>query len=104
MGQEALVHVGVWCLGEFGDLLVSGRAVGPDNTPIRVPSGQLLDLISDVIRKPPNCERAPITHSLCASALIKLATRCPSEAERVRHMLRKFECSLHVDLQQRSCE
>ena len=32
--QEALVHVGVWCLGEFGDLLVSGTAVGPDDQPL----------------------------------------------------------------------
>ena len=41
LSQEALVHVGVWCLGEFGDHLVSGKAVGPDNQPIRVTPGRL---------------------------------------------------------------
>ena len=40
LSQEALVHVGVWCLGEFGDHLVSGKAVGPDNQPIRVTPGR----------------------------------------------------------------
>lgn len=39
LSQEALVHVGVWCLGEFGDHLVSGKALGPDNQPIRVTPG-----------------------------------------------------------------
>lgn len=102
--QEALVHVGVWCLGEFGDHLVSGRAVGPDNQPIHVAPSDVLDLLQEVVRKPPNPDKAPVTHALVAAALIKLVTRCPGEFERIRKALRKFECSLHVDLQQRSCE
>lgn len=102
--QEALVHVGVWCLGEFGDHLVSGRAVGPDNSPIHVQPGDVLDLLQDIVRKPPNPEKAHGTHALVASALVKLVTRCPGEFERIRKQLRRFECSLSVDLQQRSCE
>lgn len=104
LSQEALVHVGVWCLGEFGDHLVSGRAVGPDNQPIHVSPADVVDILTDVVRKPPNPEKAHITHSLVAAALIKLVTRCPSEFERIRKCLRRFECSLHADLQQRSCE
>jgi len=104
LSQEALVHVGVWCLGEFGDHLVSGRAVGPDNQPILVTPGEVLDLLQDITRKPPNPDKAALTHSLVASALIKLVTRCPSEFDRIRKALRRFECSLNVDLQQRSCE
>eukprot|EP00439_Symbiodinium_sp_Y106_P081113 s1139_g20.t1 len=102
--QEALVHVGVWCLGEFGDHLVSGRAVGPDNQPIRVTPGDVLDLLHDVVRKPPTGEKASATHCLVAAALIKLVTRCPSEFDRIKKLLRRFDTSLHVDLQQRSCE
>lgn len=104
LSQEALVHVGVWCLGEFGDHLVSGKAVGPDNQPIRVTPGDVLDLLYDVVRKPPTAERAAGTHCLVTAALIKLVTRCPSEFEKIRKLLRGFDCSLHVDLQQRSCE
>jgi len=103
--MEALVHVGIWCLGEFGDHLVSGKAVGPDNQPIHVSPADVVDLLSDVLRKPPNPEKASSsTHVLIAAALIKLVTRCPSEFERIRKLLRKFECSLNADLQQRSCE
>jgi len=104
IAQEALVHVGVWCLGEFGDHLVSGRAVGPDNQPIHVSSTDVLDLLQDIIRKPPNSDKAANTHQLVAAALVKLVTRCPSEFDRIRKMLRRFETSLHVELQQRSCE
>merc|ERR1719343_536588 len=104
LAQEALVHVGIWCLGEFGDHLVSGRAVGPDNQPIHVAPADILDLLQDVVRKPPNAEKAHAIHSLVAAALIKLVTRCPSESERIRKALRRFECSLNVDLQLRSCE
>eukprot|EP00929_Paragymnodinium_shiwhaense_P095776 TRINITY_DN5704_c0_g1_i1.p1 TRINITY_DN5704_c0_g1~~TRINITY_DN5704_c0_g1_i1.p1 ORF type:complete len:839 (+),score=220.30 TRINITY_DN5704_c0_g1_i1:90-2606(+) len=102
--QEALVHVGVWCLGEFGDHLVSGRAVGPDNTPIQVSPADVLDLLQDITRKPPNPEKVSTTHGLVAAALVKLVTRCPGEFDRIRKLLRRFETSLHVDLQQRSCE
>eukprot|EP00930_Biecheleria_cincta_P001624 TRINITY_DN102759_c0_g1_i1.p1 TRINITY_DN102759_c0_g1~~TRINITY_DN102759_c0_g1_i1.p1 ORF type:complete len:828 (+),score=186.94 TRINITY_DN102759_c0_g1_i1:77-2560(+) len=104
LSQEALVHVGIWCLGEFGDHLVSGRAVGPDNQPIHVSPNDVLDLLQDIIRKPPNAEKAASTHVLAAGALIKLVTRCPSEFDRIKKLLRRFECSLHVDLQQRACE
>eukprot|EP00438_Fugacium_kawagutii_P020261 Skav218156 [mRNA] locus=scaffold4591:51384:67486:+ [translate_table: standard] len=136
LGKEALVHVGVWCLGEFGDLLVSGQAVGPDDQPISVTPGtapqvgpargDVLDLLYDVVRKPPVAEKAAATHCLVAAALIKLVTRCPGEAEKIKSLdrkklrgvgrtsscsyelgaklLRRFDTSLHVDLQQRSCE
>ena len=99
LSQEALVHVGVWCLGEFGDHLVSGKAVGPDSQPIHVTPGDVLDLLYDVVRKPPTGEKAPATHCLVTAALIKLVTRCPSEFEKIRKLLRRFDCSLHVDLQ-----
>ncbi|CAJ1410681.1 unnamed protein product [Effrenium voratum] len=102
--QEALVHVGIWCLGEFGDHLVSGRAVGPDNQPIRVAPSDVLDLLYDVVRKPPTADKAAATHCLVTAALVKLVTRCPSEFERIKKLLRRFDSSLHVDLQQRSCE
>jgi len=104
LAQEALVHVGIWCLGEFGDHLVSGRAVGPDNQPIHVQPSDVLDVLQDVVRKPPNPEKASATHSLVASALVKLVTRCPGEFDRIRKLLHRFECNLNVDLQQRACE
>ena len=75
-----MVHVGIWCLGEFGDLLVSGRAVGPDNQPIHIAPNEVMDLLQDIARKPPTQEKSHITNALIVAACIKLVTRCPSEA------------------------
>lgn len=102
--QEALVHVGIWCLGEFGDLLVSGRAVGPDNQPIHIAPNEVMDLLIDISKKPPLQEKAHLTNALIAAACIKLVTRCPSEVDRIKKQLQKFETHISVDLQQRSCE
>jgi len=103
ISQEALVHVGVWCLGEFGDHLINGRAVGLDNQPIRVSGADVLDLLSDIMRKPRHTEKSSVL-LLVTGALIKLTTRCPTEFDRIHKMLRRFECSVNLDLQQRACE
>ena len=38
-------------------------------------AGDVLDLLYDVVRKPPTAERAAGTHCLVTAALIKLVTR-----------------------------
>lgn len=42
MNQDGLIKVGLWCIGEFGNLLVNGKAVGPDNLPINVNDEEVL--------------------------------------------------------------
>ena len=44
--------------------------------------GDVLDLLYDVVRKPPSAERAAATHCLVTAALIKLVTRCHMALER----------------------
>ena len=36
LNRDGLIKVGLWCIGEFGGLLTSGKAVGPDGAPIGV--------------------------------------------------------------------
>jgi AP-1 complex subunit gamma-1 len=102
--QDALVQVGVWCMGEFGDHLFKGNAVGPDNKPIRVSPTEVIDLLGSIARKPVNPDKGSSIQALVAAALIKLVTRCASEKDRIKKSLQKFDTSLNVDLQQRSCE
>jgi hypothetical protein len=46
--------------------------------------GDVLDLLYDVVRKPPVADKASATHCLVAAALIKLVTRCPGESEKIK--------------------
>jgi len=109
--QEALIIAGVWCVGEFGDLLVSGRALGPDQKPINVLPSEVMDLLQEISKMGIYAE-SPLKSGVgqtvvleyVASALIKLVTRLPSELDRIRKLLRKFEQSISMELQQRSCE
>lgn len=105
--QEALVQVGVWCLGEYGDLLVGGNAVGPEGQSIVVQSKEVIDLIAQVIKRPPGDDSSKgltNTQELCAIALVKLSTRVPDQADQIRQLLKKMDSSISVELQQRTCE
>ena len=51
--------------------------------------GDVLDLLYDVVRKPPVADKAPATHCLVAAALIKLVTRCPGESEKIKTLGRR---------------
>ena len=50
------------------------RGTKQKNRPVGFP-GDVLDLLYDVVRKPPTAERAAGTHCLVTAALIKLVTR-----------------------------
>jgi len=105
--QESLIIAGVWCVGEFGDLLVSGTALGPDQRPIKVAPSEVIDLIQEITKMNIYADKGPgqtVVLEYIASALIKLVTRLPSELERIRKLLQKFEQSISMELQQRSCE
>jgi AP-1 complex subunit gamma-1 len=45
ISQEGLAKAGLWCIGEFGNLLISGKATASDNTPIHVSEDEVLTLI-----------------------------------------------------------
>lgn len=109
LNQEALVIAGIWCVGEFGDMLIAGNAIGPDQTPITVTLSEVLDLFADISKmssyaENPNKPGHTVALEYMTSALIKLLPRFPSGAERIRQMMRKFESSISMELQQRSCE
>eukprot|EP00397_Hematodinium_sp_SG-2012_P004003 GEMP01004013.1.p1 GENE.GEMP01004013.1~~GEMP01004013.1.p1 ORF type:complete len:860 (+),score=180.19 GEMP01004013.1:211-2790(+) len=109
LSQEALVIAGIWCVGEFGDLLVSGSALGPDQAPITVTPTEVLDLFQEISKMTAFAENPAkpgqtVALEYMVSALIKLVTRFPTEVERIRRTLRKFEQSMSMELQQRACE
>lgn len=45
MNQIGMVQLGVWLLGEFGEMLINGTATDPDGNPIVVEESEIGDLL-----------------------------------------------------------
>ncbi|GAW82531.1 AP-1 complex subunit gamma [Plasmodium gonderi] len=51
INQYALVQVGIWCIGELGDLLVQeNKNVGPDGEMIKVTHDDVFDLLEKIVK------------------------------------------------------
>ena len=42
--QAGLAQLGVWLVGEFGEMLVNGTAKSPEGESIRIPNGEIVDI------------------------------------------------------------
>jgi AP-1 complex subunit gamma-1 len=99
--QQALVQVAVWCIGEFGDLLVAAPVVVKKKDPVTVSEDDVVSLLEKVLR---NVITEPKTKEFVITALMKLTTRFQSTAGRVQSLIEQFRSHINVELQQRSCE
>jgi hypothetical protein len=45
MNQIGMVQLGVWLLGEFGEMLINGTATDPDGNAIVVEESEIGDLL-----------------------------------------------------------
>jgi hypothetical protein len=68
----------VWCLGEFGDLLVAAPVVVKKHDPIAVSEDDVVSLLEKVLR---NVVTEPKTKEFVLTALMKLTTRFHSNTE-----------------------
>eukprot|EP00742_Colponemidia_sp_Colp-10_P000433 GILJ01000474.1.p1 GENE.GILJ01000474.1~~GILJ01000474.1.p1 ORF type:complete len:866 (-),score=167.22 GILJ01000474.1:91-2688(-) len=103
LGQESLVQVGVWCIGEFGELLVSGQSVDADGRPIRISEDEVVDLLDAIVKRP---SIPQVTKEYCLTAYAKLLTRFSNAGalDRIRTSIAAFQSSIQTELQQRACE
>ncbi|GKV14476.1 hypothetical protein SLEP1_g25355 [Rubroshorea leprosula] len=99
--QETLVRVAVWCVGEYGDLLVNNVGMLDVEDPITVTESDAVDIVEVAIK----CHTSDLTTKAMAFiALLKLSSRFPSCSERIRNIIVQHKGSLVLELQQRSIE
>jgi AP-1 complex subunit gamma-1 len=105
MSQQGLVHVSIWCCGEYGQLLLQEP---PADENLKDDSGaatasQVIDLISKAMRLHSATE---LTKSFSLNALLKLTSRLgdPSVQARLLKLIGTYQHSMKLELQQRSVE
>ena len=97
-GQEALITLGLWCIGEYADLLISSRQF--PGLPPSPTAGEVVELIHSVFTQQVSvmCKQYALT------AIAKLAVRVPAEVSSCRYVLEGQSLSSVLELQQRACE
>ncbi|XP_050236513.1 AP-1 complex subunit gamma-2-like [Mercurialis annua] len=99
--QETLVRVAVWCIGEYGDMLVNNVGVLDIEDPITVTESDAVDILELAIKRHAS---DLTTKSMALIALLKLSSRFPSCSQRIKDVIVQHKGSLVLELQQRSLE
>ncbi|XP_022776055.1 AP-1 complex subunit gamma-2-like isoform X1 [Durio zibethinus] len=99
--QESLVRVAVWCIGEYGDMLVNNVGMLDIEEPITVTESDTVDAVEVAIKRH---TLDLTTKAMALIALLKLSSRFPSCSERIKDIIVQNKRSLMLELQQRSIE
>ena len=99
--QDGLAKVGLWCIGEYSTILISGSTTGPDNTPITVTQEEVVDLIDKVLSRHNLSEQVK---EYALTALIKLYTKFTTKRDKIRELIDSQTTSPSLEVQQRACE
>ncbi|KAG5079005.1 hypothetical protein AAZX31_02G031200 [Glycine max] len=99
--QETLVRVTVWCIGEYGDMLVNNVGMLDIEDPITVTESDAVDVIEIAIKRHAS---DLTTKAMALVALLKLSSRFPSCSERIKEIIVQFKGSFVLELQQRAIE
>ncbi|KAJ7953650.1 AP-1 complex subunit gamma [Quillaja saponaria] len=99
--QESLVRVAVWCIGEYGDMLVNNVGMLDMEDPITVTESDAVDIVEISMKRHTS---DLTTKSMALIALLKLSSRFTSCSERIRDIIIQQKGNLVLELQQRSIE
>lgn len=101
--QITLMHVAIWCIGEFGDCLLEtcSKMDEPQNMYHALPFPEILGLLDAVLK---SHLASTLTKNYVLTALVKLSSRLQTGTFECQALLQYFVTSLSLELQQRSCE
>lgn len=115
--QIALMHVAVWCIGEFGDLLLNSASADVDDDQLAnlaalpslrprsdyepIPVAEILGLLEAVLK---SHLATTVTKAYVLTALVKCASKLPQGKAEALELVAAYKTSMSLELQQRSCE
>ena len=97
---QPLGQICLWCIGEYGELLVSGEGTTEEDEVATAGESDALDLIQRFLRMNTSTDQ---TKESAVTALVKLSARF-SDTTRVQQLLAVYQRSVSLELQQRACE
>ena len=79
LNQIGLVQLGVWLIGEFGEMLVNGSCKNPDGNPIIVDDSEIIEIYEKILQEHnKKGDRSDIVIMWALTALSKLSIRIGS--------------------------
>ncbi|XP_053555433.1 AP-1 complex subunit gamma-1 [Bombina bombina] len=99
ISQQPLVQVSSWCIGEYGDLLISGHC--EEEEPIQVTEDEVLDILESILIS--NMSTS-VTRGFALTAIMKNSTRFHNTINRIKKVVSIYGSSIDVELQQRAVE
>ena len=97
--QQPMVQIATYCIGEYGDLLVSGRC--EEAEPLDVSEREVVNILHSILVSPLTTS---LTKGFVLSALMKLTTRFHSGVDEIRRLIDRYRSSINTELQQRAVE
>lgn len=99
--QGSLVRVAVWCIGEYGEMLVNNVGMLDGEEPIKVTESDAVDAVEVALNR---YSADMTTGAMCLVALLKLSSRFPLTSERIKQIVAQNKGNVVLELQQRSIE
>lgn len=101
MSQEALIKVGIYILGELGDLLINHSVTGPDEETINVTEEDMISHITEIN----NRKYSSDIKEYLMNCFMKLITKLsPKAQEELKFLLDQESKSYNCEVQQRAVE
>lgn len=100
-GQDGLALVTVWCIGEYGEMLVNHQGELESEDPLTVTESDAVDVLESVLK---DVRTSTAGRAYALTALLKLTSRFPSCSDRIAVLIQAHKSSLVLELQQRSVE
>ncbi|CAO3669870.1 unnamed protein product [Umbelopsis vinacea] len=103
ISQEALVLAGVWVIGEYGDVLISGGSFEDEDVIKEVSEADILTLFESILNGP---YANQVTREYILTSIMKLSARFNDSTvlHRIQGILQKHTASMEVEIQQRAVE
>lgn len=99
--QIGLVRVTLWCIGEYGEMLVNGAGMLATEEPLTVTESDAVDVVEVALKS----HSSDITiRAMSLITLLKLSSRFPPTSERIRELIIQHKGNFELELQQRSIE